>query len=95
MTTDVTILRSSSWSKYWPAFVAGVISPPLGLIVARWLPAHVAFGLTFFFIWFFAGLIFARRTPPPWGLPIWLAALFIGAVVGGFGLLLSFFFPWN
>lgn len=92
MIAEVTIFRSSWW-KVWPCFVAGFCGPLLGLLLARWLPFHFAMGIAFFVLWFFVGLIFARRSPPKWGLPGWLAAGLAGAAAGLCAGLLSFFFP--
>jgi len=95
MTTDVTILQKSSGWKYWVAVVGGISSPLLSLVVARWLPFRIAVAVSFFLIWFLAGLIFARKTPPPFGLPAWVAALIIGTAVSIFGVVFSFFLSWN
>ena len=96
MTTELTILSRSSWWKWWPCFVAGFSGPLLGLLFARWLPFHFAIGIAFFVVWFFAGLIFARRSAPTkWGVPGWVAALSAAAAAGICVGLLSFFFPWK
>jgi hypothetical protein len=94
MTTDVTIV-ASSWWRWWPTFVGGFCSPLLGLLLARWLPFHFAMGIAFFVVWFFAGLIFAGRSAPKWGIPRWLVAVFAGAGAGLTVAVVSFFFPWN
>jgi hypothetical protein len=52
-------------------------------------------GIAFFVLWFFAGLISARRSAPKWGVPGWVAALSAGAAAGICVGLLSYFFPWN
>ena len=81
MTTELS-LAHVAWWRYWPCFVAGFCGPLLGLLLARWLPFHFAMGIAFFVLWFFVGLIFARRSPPKWGVPAWLAALLTGAAAG-------------
>jgi hypothetical membrane protein len=75
--------------------VAGFFGPLLGLFLARWLPFHFAIGVSFFLLWFFAGLILSRRSKLRWGTPAWLAALITGAAAGICGAILSFFFNWN
>ena len=94
MTTDVAIV-AGSWGKWWPSFVAGFCGPLLGFLLARWLPFHFAMGTAFFVVWFFAWLIFAKRSPPKWGLPGWFVAVLTSAASGLAVGLLSYFFPWN
>jgi hypothetical protein len=65
----------------------------LGVLLVRWMPFHFAFGLAHFVTWFFVGLILARRYPPKWGVPGWLAALVAGTCTGLCVGVLSFFFP--
>ena len=95
MTTELTVLRSSKWWKWWPPLVAGFCGPLLGTLLTRWLPFHFAVGLAFFGMWFFVGLVFARRSPPKWGLSGWLAAALVGAAGSLCGVVLSFVFPWR
>jgi hypothetical protein len=40
------------------------------------------------------GLIFARRSPPKYGIPGWVAALVTGLATGLCVGLLSYYFPW-
>jgi hypothetical protein len=43
---------------------------------------------------FVVGLIYARRHPPKYGIPVWLVALTTGAATGLCVGLLSYYFPW-
>ncbi len=95
MTVELGVLRKGSWWAAWPAAVAGFCGPLLGLVMARRLPFPLAVGVAFFVTWFFAGLMYARRFPPKWGLPGWLAALVTGAAAGLFTGVLSYYIPWN
>ena len=93
MTVELGVLRKGSWWAYWPCLAAGPIGPLLGDILSRWFPFHLAKGFAFFVAWFFVGLIFARRSPPKWGVPGWLAALLTGAAAGLTAGVLSYYFP--
>jgi hypothetical protein len=95
MTVELGVLRKGSWSTIWPAFVGGLCGPLLGRVMARWFAFHLAVGFAVFVTWFFVGLIFARRSPPKWDIPAWLAALMIGAVTGLTAGVLTYYFPWN
>ena len=93
MTTELGVLQKGSWWTFWPAFGGGLCGPLLGLVLARWLPFYLAMGFGFFVAWFFVGLIFARRSPPKWGVPGWLAALLTGAATGLTVGVLWYYFP--
>ena len=95
MTVELGVLRKGSWWVFWPCFAAGLIGPLLGDILSRWVPFPLAVGLAFFVTWFFVGLIFARRSPPKWGAPGWLAALLTGAAAALCAGVLSYYFPWR
>jgi uncharacterized membrane protein YjjP (DUF1212 family) len=92
MTTDVTIV-AGSWRKWWPFFVAGFCGPLLGFFLARWLPFHFAMGIGGFVAWTAAGVVFARRSAPKWGVPGWLAVVIAGAAGGLTVGVLWFLFP--
>jgi len=65
-----------------------------GFGLKRWLPLHYAMGIGCSAAWFVAGLIYARRSSPKYGMPVWLAALITG-LAGGLSIgVLSYYFPW-
>jgi len=65
-----------------------------GFVLKRWLPLHYAMGIGCSAAWFVAGLIYARRSSPKYGMPVWLAALITG-LAGGLSIgVLSYYFPW-
>jgi len=83
----------SSWLRWWPAFLGGFCGPLLGQLLTRWLPIHFAMGLGFSIVWFVVSLILSKKSPPKWGLPPWLAAIFAGSAGGLVVGLLYFLFP--
>lgn len=95
MTVELGVLRKGSWWKYWPCFAAGFGGPLLADLLARWIPFHFAAGVAFFATWFFAGVIFARRWPPKYGIPGWLAAILMGLGAGLSGGVLAYYIPWK
>ena len=95
MTVELGVLREGSWWKYWPCFAAGFFGPLLTNVLARWLPFHFAAGVAFFAVWFLAGLIFARRVPPKYGVPGWLASILAGAAAGVTGGVFAYYIPWK
>ena len=95
MTVELGVLRKGPWRKYWPCFLAGVAGPLLGNVLARWLPFYFAVGIAFFAAWFFAGLILARRWPPRYGIPGWLASVLTGAAAGVTAGVLTYYIPWK
>lgn len=54
----------------------------IGFVLKRWLPFHFAMGIGRFAAWFVVGLVYARRSPPRFGLPVWAAALLTGTASG-------------
>jgi hypothetical protein len=65
-----------------------------GFVLKRWLPLYYAMGIGCFAAWFVVGLIYARRSSPKYGIPVWLAALITG-LAGGLSIgVLSYYFPW-
>jgi hypothetical protein len=50
-------------------------------------------GLGFSIVWFVVSLILSKKSPPKWGLPPWLAAIFAGVAGGLVVGLLYFLFP--
>ena len=94
MTTELGILQGSWWRNGWPAAVGGFLMISFGLVLKRWLPLHFAMGIAGLVGWFLVGLIYARRSPPKYGMPVWLAALVTGIATGLCIGLLSYYFPW-
>ena len=95
MTVELGVLRKGSWQTFWPAFAVGLCGPLLGLVLAGWLPFHLAMGFGFLVVGFFVGLIIARRSPPKWRIPGWLVVLLTSAAGGLTVGVLSYYFPWR
>jgi len=87
-------VRQARWSSFWLGGVSTALMLSLGFGLKRWLPLHFAMGIGGFVGWFVGFLIFARRSPPKYGIPLWLAALITGIVTGLCVGLLSYYFPW-
>ena len=94
MTSESEVRRESWWRNGWPGAVGGFLMVSFGLVLKRWLPLHFAMGIAGFATWFAVGLIYARRSPPKYGIPVWLAALVTGIATGLCIGLLSYYFPW-
>jgi len=94
MTTEIKVLQESWWRNGWPGGLGSILMMSIGLGLTRWLPLHFAMGIGGFAAWFMVGLIYARRSPPKYGIPVWLAALVTGIGTGLCAGLLSYYFPW-
>jgi len=94
MTKESEVQQASWWSSFWLGAVGTCLMMSLGWVLKRWLPLHFAMGIGGFVGWFVAGLIFARRTPPKYGIPVGLAVLLMGLAAGLSIGVLSYFFPW-
>jgi hypothetical protein len=64
MADNVNTVERASPTIYWPWFVAGLLSPALSSVLARWLPAYFSAGVSFFFLFTAASSIVSRRTKP-------------------------------
>jgi hypothetical protein len=94
MTTESEVRQAPWWSSFWLGGLGTLLMMSFGFVLKRWLPLHFAMGIGGFVGWFAAGLIFARRTPPKYGIPVGIAALIMGIATGLCAGLLSYYFPW-
>jgi len=94
MTKESELRQPSWWKSFWLGGAGAFVMMSLGLVLKRWLPLHFAMGIGGFVGWFVAGLIFARRTPPKYGIPVGLVALLMGIGTGLVVGLLSYYLPW-
>ena len=94
MTTELVVLQKSWWRNGWPGAMGTLGMMSIGLFLKRWLPLHFAMGIGGLASWFVVGLIYARRSPPKYGIPGWLAALVTGIATGLCIGLLSYYLPW-
>ena len=93
--TTTSAARQAPWrSSFWLGGMGTVLMMSLGFGLKRWLPLHFAMGIGGFVGWFVAGLIFAGRTPPKYGIPVGIAALIMGIATGLCVGVLSYYFPW-
>jgi hypothetical protein len=94
MTTESEVRRRSWLKDAWPGAVGGVLMMSFGLFLKRWLPLHFAMGIGGFASGLVIGLIYARPSPPKYGIPGWVAATITGLATGLCMGLLSYYFPW-
>jgi len=94
MKAESAVQHESWWRSFWLGAVGTPLMLSLGWVLKRWLPLHFAMGIGGFVGWFVAGLIFVRRRPPKYGIPVGLAALLMGLATGLSIGVLSYFFPW-
>jgi hypothetical protein len=80
----------SMW-RWWPCVIGGLCSPLLALVLARWMPSAVAFGVAVFIMWNIVSVIFSFSPPnSKWSMMRWTAWGLAGAIVaGGLAFLLS------
>ncbi len=94
MSTELKIWQRSWWRDGWPGGLGTFLGMSSGFGLKRWLPLHYAMGIGCSAAWFVAGLIYARRSSPKYGIPVWLAALITG-LAGRLSIgVLSYYFPW-
>lgn len=93
MTTELAVLQKSWWRNGWPGAVGAMLMMSCGFVLNRWLPLHFAMGIGGFASWFVVGLIYARRSPPKYGIPGWVAASVTGLATGLCLGLLFYYFP--
>jgi hypothetical protein len=86
--------RQAWGGSFWVGGVSTLLMLLFGFVLKRWLPLHFAMGIAGFVGWFVGFLIYARRSPPKYGIPAWLAALITGTASGLCIGVLSYFFPW-
>ena len=94
MATKSEVRQAPAWSSFWLGGVGTLLMLSGGFVLKRWLPLHFAMGIGGLVGWFVAGLIVARRTPPKYGIPVWIAALIMGLGTGLLVGLLSYYIPW-
>jgi di/tricarboxylate transporter len=94
MTTESEVRRRSWLKDAWPGALGGVLMMSFGLFLKRWLPLHFAMGIAGFASGLVIGLMYARRSPPKYGIPGWVAATITGLATGLCMGLLSYYFPW-
>jgi len=94
MTKESEVRLEPWWRSFWLGAVGGLLMMLFGLLLKRWLPLHFAMGIGGFAAGVVVGLIFARRSPPKYGIPGWVAALVTGLATGLCVGLLSYYFPW-
>jgi uncharacterized membrane protein YjjP (DUF1212 family) len=93
MAKESAAKSNGTWWSFWPAFVAGLLGPLFGNLLARWMPHYWSSGFAAGIAWFFVGLILMRRFPPKYGIPRLLAAILMGAVAGLSAVVLWYYFP--
>jgi hypothetical protein len=94
MSTELEVRQASWWRSFWLGAAGAFLMLSFGWVLKRWLPLHFAVGIGGFVGWFIVGLMFARRTPPKYGIPVWVAVLITGLASGLCVGLLSYYFPW-
>jgi hypothetical protein len=94
MTTESEVRQEPWWRNAWPGAVGVLLMMLFGLVLKRWLPLHFAMGIGGFAAGFVVGLIFARRSPPKYVIPAWVAAFGNRLSHRPLRGLLSYYFPW-
>jgi FtsH-binding integral membrane protein len=94
MTTEADVGWEYWWKNGWPGGLASLLMISTGFLLRRWLPLHFAMAIAGFASGIVLSLIYSRRSPPKYGIPVWLAASVTGLATGLCLGLLSYYFPY-